>query len=218
MTRFPQIVPAIALFLAFTAPGIAKASGQPQPQSASANGQDRDAWDAPPQGLQESQLMGFRDGVAGARKDFDKHREFDVNDRKEYRNPHLAPDQKDAYCDGFRLGYERAASHFISGPEQPVALLETKVTESARNVSPDPAQTSGRDAGPAQSSEIQRRGFQDGMTCARKDLETHRLTDANDQARDLNLSPDLRVKYFAAFSQGYNHFISMQAGGPLDRH
>ena len=133
MTRSPKIVSAIALFLAFTGPGFAKVSGQTQTQSTTADRQYRDAWDAPPQGLPEAQLMGFRDGVAGARKDFDKHRELNVNDRKEYLNPHLPADQKDAYCDGFRLGYERAASHFISGPEQPVAVLETKMPEPARS-------------------------------------------------------------------------------------
>jgi hypothetical protein len=168
--------------------------------------------------LPEVQLLGFRDGVAGARKDFDKHRELDVNDRKEYRNPHLPPDQKDAYCDGFRLGYERAASHFISGPEQPVAMLETKIPEPARSTPPANVATSGSDRIREQSSEIQRRGFQDGMICARKDLENHRRTDANDESRDLKLSPDLRLQYMAAFSQGYDHFMSLLAGGPLDRH
>ncbi len=218
MTRFPKIVSAIALSLAFTGPGFAKVSGQPQPQPVSTNTQDRDAWDAPPQGLQESQLMGFRDGIAGASKDFGKHREFNVNNRKEYLNPHLPPDQKGAYCDGFRLGYERAASHFISGPEQPVAVLETKVPEPVRNPTPGNASTSAGSTGQEQISQIQSRGFQDGMACARKDQENHRLTDVNDAARNLNLSPDLQMQYFAAFSQGYDHFISMQAGGPLYRH
>ena len=67
MTRSPKIVSAIALFLAFTGPGFAKVSGQTQTQSTTADRQYRDAWDAPPQGLPEAQLMGFRDGVAGRR-------------------------------------------------------------------------------------------------------------------------------------------------------
>jgi len=220
MTRFPKIVSAIALFLAFTGPGLAKASGQPQTQSVSTNTQDRDAWDAPPQGLPEAQLMGFRDGVAGARKDFDKHREFNVNDRKEYQNPHLPPDQKDAYCDGFRLGYERGASHFISGPEQPVAVLETKIPEPTRSGPADVASGAGRDAAADSTSEIQRRGFQDGIARARTDLENHRWANVNDgnEFRDLKLSPGLRLQYLAAFSQGYDQFMSQQASGPLDRH
>ncbi len=219
MTRSPKIVSAIALFLAFTGPGFAKVSGQPQTQSVSTNGQDRDAWDAPPQGLPEAQLMGFRDGVAGARKDFDKHREFNVNDRKEYLNPHLPVDQKDAYCDGFRLGYERAASHFISGPEQPVAVLETKIPEPVRSEPPVVASGGGHDAAAEQASETQRRGFQDGIARAQTDLENHRWTNVNDgnEFRDLKLSPGLRLLYLAAFSQGYDQFMSQQAGGPLDR-
>jgi hypothetical protein len=220
MTRFPKIVSAIALFLAFTGPGFAKVSGQPQPQQVSANSQDPNAWDAPPQGLPEVQLMGFRDGVAGVRKDFDKHRELNVNNRKEYQNPHLPPDQKDAYCDGFRLGYERGASHFISGPEQPVAVLETKVSGSARSEGPDAASNADRDAAADAATEIQRRGFQDGIALARVDLENHRWTNVNDRSefRDLKLSPALRLQYLAAFSQGYDQFMSQQASGPLDRH
>ncbi len=220
MTRFPKIVSAVALFLAFTGPGFAKVSGQPQPPSAPANTQNSDAWDAPPQGLPEVQLMGFRDGVAGVRKDFDKHRELNVNNRKEFQNPHLPPDQKDAYCDGFRLGYERGASHFISGPEQPVAVLETKVSGSARNEAPDAASSAGRAAAADAATEIQRRGFQDGIALARVDLENHHWTNVNDgnEFRDLKLSPGLRLQYLAAFSQGYDQFMSQQAGGPLDRH
>ena len=219
MTRFPKIVSAIALFLAFTGPGFAKVSGQPQTQSVSTNSQDRDAWDAPPQGLPEAQLMGFRDGVAGARKDFDKHREFNVSDRKEYLNPHLPADQKDAYCDGFRLGYERGASHFISGPEQPVAVLDTKMPEPARSETPQVASGAGRDAAADTATEVQHRGFQDGIALARVDLENHRWTNVNDRIefRDLKLSPALRLQYLAAFSQGYDQFMSQQAGGPLDR-
>ena len=220
MTRFPKIVSAIALFLAFTGPGFAKVSGQPQTQSTSADQKDRDAWDAPPQGLPEAQLMGFRDGVAGARKDFEKHRELNVNDRKEYLNPHLPADQKDAYCDGFRLGYERGASHFISGPEQPVAVLDTKMPEPARSETPQVASGAGHDAAAELASEIQRRGFQDGIARAQTDLENHRWTNVNDgkEFRDLKLSPGLRLLYLAAFSQGYDQFMSQQAGGPLDRH
>ena len=220
MTRFPKIVSAIALFLAFTGPGFAKVSGQTQTQSTTADRQYRDAWDAPPQGLPEAQLMGFRDGVAGARKDFDKHRELNVNDRKEYLNPHLPADQKDAYCDGFRLGYERAASHFISGPEQPVAVLETKMPEPARSGPPDVASGAGHDAAADSTSEIQLRGFQDGIARARTDLENHRWTNLNDgkEFRELKLSPGLRLLYLASFSQGYDQFMSQQAGGPLDRH
>ncbi len=216
MTRFPKIVSAVALFLAFTGPGFAKSSGQPQPQTVSANGQDRDAWDAPPQGLPEAQLMGFRDGVSGARKDFDKHRELNVNNRKEYLNPHLPPDQRDAYCDGFRLGYERGASHFISGVEQPVALLETtKVPEPVRSVPPVVATTERHDAAADSASEIQRRGFKDGIDRARIDLENHRWTSANDrnEFQDLKLAPGLRLQYLAAFSQGYDQFMSQQASG-----
>jgi hypothetical protein len=151
----------------------------------------------------------------GARKDFDNHRRPDVNDRDEYRNPHLPPEQREAYCDGFRRGYERGVSHFIGGPDQPVSPPEPQMREPARS-GPDV----GSGMSPGLGSEIQRRGFEDGMAGARKDLDNHRRPDVNDRAeyRHPNIPPELRQEYLAAFRRGYDHFMSEQAGGPPDPH
>jgi hypothetical protein len=218
---------AIALFLFAAGPGTVKASGQSQSQppsaqnsaSVSAQSQNRavdpDAWDTPPEGLQDIQLKGFRDGIASAHKDFDKHREPNVQDRVEYRNPHLPAEQKEAYRDGFSRGYERGASHFIAGPDQPVSPLEQQARQPAHRAADTlPA------ADLAQSTEIQRRGFQDGMARARKDLDTHSQSgpDKSDESRQQKLPPDLQLQYLAAFRQGYDHFMSLQAGSPLDHH
>jgi hypothetical protein len=227
MTPIRIVVPAIALFLFAAGLGTAKASGQSHAQPTSApvsaplsvqaqnHNVDPDAWDTPPEGLQEIQLKGFRDGIVGARKDFGKHREPDVNDREEYRNPHISSVQADAYRDGFTRGYERGASHLIAGPDQPVIQLERPVSEPARNGPYVRAE-----AGHGQGDEIQRRGFQDGMARARKDLDNHHkpAVNARDESRQLKLTPELRLEYLVAFSQGYDHFTSEQAGGPLLSH
>lgn len=119
MTLNRLVVPAIAIFLGVAGPGIAKASGLPQAQSASSYGQDRDAWDTPPQDLQEIQRLGFRDGIVGARKDFDNHRRPDVNDRAEYRHPNIPPELRQEYLAAFRRGYDHFMSEQAGGPPDP---------------------------------------------------------------------------------------------------
>jgi hypothetical protein len=39
-----------------------------------------------------------------------------VNNRDEYRHPHLPPGQREAYRDGFRRGYQAAMNHLMGGP------------------------------------------------------------------------------------------------------
>jgi hypothetical protein len=72
-------------------------------------------WDAPPNEFDQLRRQGFQDGIEGARKDFDNHRRPDVNNREEYRQPHLPPDQREAYRDGFRRGYQVAVDHMMGG-------------------------------------------------------------------------------------------------------
>jgi hypothetical protein len=218
MTLNHLVVMAIALFLSAAGMSTAKAPGQSNSQPLANLDQNRDvdldAWDTPPKDLQVIQLKGFRDGIVGARKDFDKHREPNLNGREEYRNPHLPAGQKEAYRDGFSLGYGRGASHFVGGPDQPVDEPGQHVQEPAPRGSGALAV-----ADPARGSEIQRRGFQDGMARARKELDTHRRPAANDrdESRQLKLPPDLRLQYLAAFCEGYDHFMSLRAGEPLNR-
>jgi hypothetical protein len=68
--------------------------------------------------LNEIQRRGFHDGIEGARKDAGNHRRPDVNNRDEYRHPHLPPEEREAYREGFRRGYERAMSHLMGEPER----------------------------------------------------------------------------------------------------
>jgi hypothetical protein len=65
----------------------------------------------PPQEFRDIQRQGFHDGIEGARKDFDNHRHPDVNNRDEYRHPHVPPSARDDYREGFRRGYDAGVSH-----------------------------------------------------------------------------------------------------------
>ncbi len=72
-------------------------------------------WDAPPPELDEVSRRGFHDGIEGARKDFGNHRRPDVNNRDEYRNPHLPPRDREAYRHGFERGYHVGWDHLMHG-------------------------------------------------------------------------------------------------------
>jgi hypothetical protein len=102
-----------ALAIALVTPGIALA--QPYAPSPQAYGQGG-GWDVPPQEFRDIQRQGFHDGIEGARKDFDNHRRPDVNNRDEYRHPHVPSSARGDYREGFRRGYETAMSHLANGP------------------------------------------------------------------------------------------------------
>ena len=92
MMRNRLAVPLLALTL--TASGLAIA--RPYPVLAQPNSQDR-SWDAPPQEFKDIQRQGYHDGIEGARKDYDNHRRPDVNNRDEYRHPHVSDSAKADY-------------------------------------------------------------------------------------------------------------------------
>jgi hypothetical protein len=81
--------------------------GPPPPQQ---------GWEAPPPQFAAAWQRGYRDGVYGARKDFENHRPPSPMNRDEYRNPHfIAPPDRRDYREGFRHGYQVAVRN-IYGP------------------------------------------------------------------------------------------------------
>jgi hypothetical protein len=130
-----------------------------------------------------------------------------VNNRDEYRHPQVPRDQREAYREGFRRGYDQGVSHLMGGPQGQPAQPEQQMREPDRR---------GQDMGPGMGSEIQRRGFQDGMEGARKDLDNHRRPDVNnrDEYRHPNVPRQLRNEYREAFRHGYDRAMSQQMGGP----
>src|ERR1700675_313299 len=94
-------IPALAIALA--APGFVLAQSYAPP--APGYGQGSGGWDVPPQEFRDIQRQGYHDGIEGARKDFDNHRAPNVNNRDEYRHPHVSPSAREDYREGFRRGY-----------------------------------------------------------------------------------------------------------------
>lgn len=70
-------------------------------------------WDQPPAEFKEMERKGFHDGVQGAIKDYDHHRFPNVENRSEYRHPHVSPSFREDYRKGFRRGYDDAMRHLM---------------------------------------------------------------------------------------------------------
>ncbi len=69
-------------------------------------------WDYTPPEYNEFQRRGFRDGIEGARRDYGNHRQPNVNNREEYRDPDSIPrEMREAYREGFRRGYDVGWDH-----------------------------------------------------------------------------------------------------------
>jgi hypothetical protein len=96
-------------------PGFTKAraaeAAPPHPEYSFA--QERGQWETPPAEFREVERQGYHDGIEGARRDFDNHRQPDVNNREEYRHPHVEASAREDYREGYRRGYEKAADHLM---------------------------------------------------------------------------------------------------------
>jgi ribosome modulation factor len=103
------------LALALGTSGLAMAAHTPTGSSSAQYGQGQGGWDAPPQEFRDIQRQGYHDGIEGARKDYDNHRRPDVNNRDEYRHPHVPASARDDYREGFRRGYQAGMSHLSVG-------------------------------------------------------------------------------------------------------
>jgi len=104
------LLPSLLAFCLQT-PGLMVVMSHAAPQGPAPAEYGQDAWDRPPYEFTEIQQRGFRDGVDGAGKDFDNHRAPNVENRKEYRHPHVDPSARDDYREGFRRGYDAAMRH-----------------------------------------------------------------------------------------------------------
>jgi hypothetical protein len=100
-----------ALSLALIIPNKANAIAVPSGAPAAALAQNHDGWDSPPGEYREIQRQGFHDGIEGAHKDFENHRRPDVENRDEYRHPHVSGSAREEYRQGYREGYERGVQH-----------------------------------------------------------------------------------------------------------
>ncbi len=107
-------IPTLALALG-TSGFVMAQYGAPQGPPPPGYGQERGGWDTPPQEFRDIQRQGYHDGIEGARKDVDNHRRPNVNNRDEYRHPHVPPSARADYREGFRRGYDTAMQHMLNG-------------------------------------------------------------------------------------------------------
>ena len=104
------------------APALFAQYGTPQgpppgPGYGQGYGQGQGGWDAPPSEFrQDVQRQGFRDGIEGARRDAENHRQPNVLNRDEFRN-YRGPARR-AYKDAFQRGYNVFWSHQGGGPRR----------------------------------------------------------------------------------------------------
>jgi hypothetical protein len=76
-------------------------------------------WDAPPQEYNPVAQRGFHDGMEGARKDYENHRQPNVNNRDEYRHPNVPHGEREDYRMGFQRGYDAGVRHMMEGGPGP---------------------------------------------------------------------------------------------------
>ncbi len=108
----------LALLLSVATPSLHAQYGAQGPPPPGYGGQGG-GWDAPPQELNDAQRRGFHDGIEGAHKDYDNHRQPNVNNRDEYRHPDVPPPLRHDYRAGFRRGYSMAVQHMMNGGPGP---------------------------------------------------------------------------------------------------
>jgi hypothetical protein len=58
---------------------------------------------------------GFHDGIEGARRDFQNHRQPNVNNRDEYRHPSVGGRDRHEYREAFRRGYNVGVQNSYNG-------------------------------------------------------------------------------------------------------
>ncbi len=187
-------------------------------------------WDAPPRELNDIQRRGFHDGVEGARKDFGNNRRPDVNNREEYRNPDQLPsdiprNMREVWRDGFRRGYAVAASHLWNGapqsspyppPSQYPPQNSYPPPQQPRNPYPPPQQPQTWDQWGMRGlrSEMQQRGYREGMQEAKRDFQWHREPnpEAHEEYQNPYVQPELVDEYREGFMRGYTVTMSQLSG------
>ena len=209
MTLHRYAVMTVALFLGLTIASSSKARAVPQGQPQAGYGQHRGDWDAPPQEFSDIQRQGFRDGVEGARKDIENHRQPNPNNRDEYRKPNVPHQMRDAYRQGFRRGYEQGMQHMMGGQQM-------QPGPGPAPMPPPPPDRGGQGMAGGPGRHVMLHGFQDGMVGALRDLENRRPPDPNnrDEYRRPNVPYEMQEAYRDGFRQGYDRGMALLANGP----
>lgn len=109
---------AVAIGSAFLSIALAlPATASPQPMLGQA-GITAIPWLQPPPEFKEMQRRGFHAGVQAAIKDYDKHRDPDLERHKEYVHPKVDHSFIPDYRDGYKRGYNDAFRHLVKSHGQ----------------------------------------------------------------------------------------------------
>ncbi|SFS05975.1 hypothetical protein SAMN05421771_1151 [Granulicella pectinivorans] len=92
---------------------VSAARAQYGPPPPPHEGYGQGGWDVPPGELREIARQGFRDGIVGAERDIQNHRRPNVNNRDEFRRPHVPENVRGDYRMGFRRGYDVGIRHAL---------------------------------------------------------------------------------------------------------
>jgi hypothetical protein len=219
--KFPRglLIPALTLMVAAVIPGPSAAFAEPVLVQPLGFGQEG-GWEVPPGEFNEIQRRGFHDGVEGAKRDFGNHRNPDVNNREEYRDPHVEGELREAYRDAFRRGYQVAASHLWGAPPPPPPSMQQPERRDGDRRDGDRRDGDRRDYDGwgmrGLASDAERQGYHEGSEEARKDFQFQRRPDPDDheEYRSPRVPPELVDEYREGFMRGYEVTRSQLAGEP----
>ena len=104
---------AILIGLGLTTIGVTGARAQETPPPP---GYYNQPWtQAPGEYRDDVSRAGFHDGIEGARRDFQNHRQPNVNNRDEYRHPRYSGPARHTYREAFRRGYDMGVQRIYNG-------------------------------------------------------------------------------------------------------
>jgi hypothetical protein len=117
MNTFYRLATSGTIFLLLSSPAGMYAQYAPQQGPPPGYGEHGGEWNNAPSDFNDAQRLGFQDGMAGARKDYENHRSPNVNNRDEYRHPNVSRGLRHDYREGFQRGYDDGVRHMMGGEQ-----------------------------------------------------------------------------------------------------
>lgn len=116
MNTFHRLATSSTILLLLSSPLAMHA--QYAPQAPPPGYGEHGGWDNAPSEFNDAQRRGFQDGMVGARKDYENHRQPNVNNRDEYRHPDVPKALRTDYREGFQRGYDAGVRHMMGDPDR----------------------------------------------------------------------------------------------------
>jgi ribosome modulation factor len=113
MNTFYRLASSSTIFLLLSSPVAMHAQYAPQQSPPPGYGEHGAGWNNAPSEFNDAQRRGFQDGMEGARKDYENHRQPNVNNRDEYRHPNVPRGLRHNYREGFERGYDNGVRHMM---------------------------------------------------------------------------------------------------------